>query len=162
YPGEKALRSGLSGAHSAGLGRHLVLRARQSLGLVLPALLVYSLGQDLVRRRWPGWASSPWSQPVEVVAMGLLVMVGSPLFVRLPWPSRPLPAGPLRDRLEKLARRLGFRCTDILLWDTGQNMVNACVTGSLPWFRYVLLTDALVENLDEYEIAAVFGHEIGH
>ena len=27
-------------------------------------------------------------------------------------------------------------------------MVNACVTGILPGFRYVLLTDALIESLD--------------
>lgn len=162
YAGERAMRPALPPERTAGLARHLVLRARQSLGLVLPVLLIFSLGQDLARRQWPGWSSSPWSQPVEVLAMGLLVMVASPLFVRLAWPTRPLPPGPLRDRLEHLARRLGFRCADILVWDTGGTMVNACVTGSLPRFRYVLLTDALIEFLDESEIAAVFGHEIGH
>ena len=41
-------------------------------------------------------------------------------------------------------------------------MVNACVTGILPGFRYVLLSDALIESLTPLEIAAVFGHEIGH
>jgi STE24 endopeptidase len=40
--------------------------------------------------------------------------------------------------------------------------VNAGVTGSLPWFRYEFLSDALVESLSPHEIAAVFGHEIGH
>jgi STE24 endopeptidase len=94
--------------------------------------------------------------------MGLLVLGMSPALVRLAWPTRPLPPGPLRDRLEHMARRVGFRCTDILVWDTNQVVVNAGVTGSLPWFRYVLLTDALVEHLGPHEIAAVFGHEIGH
>jgi STE24 endopeptidase len=41
-------------------------------------------------------------------------------------------------------------------------MVNACVTGVLPRFRYVLLTDALIESLSPVEVAAVFGHEVGH
>ena len=41
-------------------------------------------------------------------------------------------------------------------------MVNACVTGILPGFRYVLLSDALIESLTPLEVAAVFGHEIGH
>ncbi len=41
-------------------------------------------------------------------------------------------------------------------------MVNACVTGILPGFRYVLLTDALIDSLTPLEVAAVFGHEIGH
>ena len=41
-------------------------------------------------------------------------------------------------------------------------MVNACVTGVLPHFRYVLLTDALIDSLSPVEVAAVFGHELGH
>ena len=56
----------------------------------------------------------------------------------------------------------GFRFTDLLVWDTGHIMVNACVTGVLPRFRYVLLTDALIESLSPVEVAAVFGHEVGH
>src|SRR5262249_37034915 len=90
------------------------------------------------------------------------VLVLSPSFVRLAWPTRPLPPGPLRDRLEHLAKRFGFRCTDILVWDTGNVLVNAGVTGAVPWFRYVLLTDALIDSMNPLEIAAVFGHEIGH
>ncbi len=41
-------------------------------------------------------------------------------------------------------------------------MVNACVTGILPHFRYVLLSDALLDTLTPLESTAVFGHEIGH
>jgi STE24 endopeptidase len=41
-------------------------------------------------------------------------------------------------------------------------MINACVTGIVPGFRYVLLTDALIESLSPDEATAVFGHEIGH
>src|SRR6202012_3301758 len=68
----------------------------------------------------------------------------------------------LRDRLERLAARFGFRFTDILLWGTDNSVFNAVVTGALPRFRYVLLSDALVDSLDEHEVAAVFGHEMGH
>ena len=145
-----------------GLGRYLTLKARQSLGMVLPVAALYGVGSDLVRRRWPDLAASPWEQPLSLAAMGIVVLTLAPAFVRLAWPTRSLPPGPLRDRLEHLAHRLGFRCTDILIWDTNQAVVNAGVTGSLPWFRYVLLTDALVEHLGPHEIAAVFGHEIGH
>jgi STE24 endopeptidase len=159
YAAERALRPARG---PVGLGRYLALKARQSLGMVLPVAAVYGLGSDLVRRRWPGVAASPWEQPVSLALMGLFVLALAPAFVRLAWPTRPLPPGPLRDRLEHLARRLGFRCTDILVWDTNQVVVNAGVTGSLPWYRYVLLTDALVEHLGPHEIAAVFGHEIGH
>ena len=132
------------------------------MGMVLPVAGLFAMGSDLIHRRWPEALDSPWDQPVSLAAMGLLVLVLAPAFVRLAWPTRSLPPGPLRDRLEHLSARVGFRCTDILVWDTNQVVVNAGVTGSLPFFRYVLLTDALVENLSPYEVAAVFGHEVGH
>jgi STE24 endopeptidase len=162
YPAERKLQGGFGVSRTTRRGRYVALRARQTLGLVLPVLVLFSLGQDLVNHQWPRLANSDWAMPVEVCLMGVLVLVLSPVFIRLAWPTRPLPAGPLRERLEHQARRLGFRCSDILIWDTGQAVVNACVTGSLPRFRYVLLTDALIDCLDEHEIAAVFGHEIGH
>ena len=80
--------------------------------------------------------------------LGTLVLAISPFFIRLAWPTRPLPEGPLRRRLERIANRVGFRYTDVLVWDTGNMMVNACVTGILPGFRYVLLTDALIDSSD--------------
>lgn len=159
YAAERALR--FSHGHQ-GLRRYLVLKGRQTLGMVLPVAALYGLGSDIVRRVWPGAITSPWEQPIGLALMGLVVLAGAPAFVRLAWPTRPLPPGPLRDRLENLARRVGFRCTDILVWDTNLLVLNAGVTGSLPWFRYVLLTDALIEHLGPHEVAAVFGHEIGH
>jgi STE24 endopeptidase len=130
--------------------------------MVLPAAALYGLGVDVVSRYWPAAAESTWEQPLSLVVLGVVVLTLAPAFVRIAWPTRPLPPGPLRDRLERLAQRAGFRCTDILLWDTNQAIVNAGVTGFLPWYRYVLLTDALVDGLNPHEIAAVFGHEIGH
>ena len=162
YAAERALRAARGTGHTGGLRRYLWLKARQSLGMVLPVAAAYALGTDLVHRFWPATLTSSWDQPVSLAVMGALVLSLAPALVRIAWPTRPLPAGPLRDRLEHLAHRVGFRCTDILVWDTNQVIVNAGVTGSLPWFRYVLLTDALVENLSPYEVAAVFGHEIGH
>ncbi len=163
YPAERALRLGgdWDDPH-IGLARYLWRQARRALGLVLPAALVFSVGQGAVRRLFPTFWNEPWAQPVTIAALGVVVLMLSPAFVRLAWPTTPLPPGSLRTRLERLCRRHGFRCTDILVWDTGHVLVNAGVTGAVPWFRYVLLTDGLIESLDEHQIAAVFGHEIGH
>ena len=159
YEAERTLRPAFG---TVGLKRHLWLKARMSLGMVLPVAAFYGLGSDLIHRLWPSTRDSPWEQSFSLAAMGVLVVTLAPLFVRIAWPTRSLQPGPLRDRLERLAHRFGFRCTDILVWDTNQMIVNAGVTGSLPWFRYVLLTDALIDNLEPHEIAAVFGHEVGH
>jgi STE24 endopeptidase len=141
---------------------YLWLKTRQSVGLILPVVLIFILRQDLFARFWPEWHRSSLAEPIELAALACLILLVSPLFVRLAWPTRSLPDGPLRRRLERAAHRVGFRFTDLLVWDTRQIMVNACVTGVLPWFRYVLLTDALIDTLSPAEVAAVFGHEVGH
>jgi STE24 endopeptidase len=162
YFADRALqiRQGIGVDH--GLVRYLVLKSRQSLGLTLPVILWYVIRRDVIRRLVPSWEEQEAWEPVEMMLIGLVVLALSPLFVRLAWPTYSLPPGALRRRLERAAERVGFRYTDILVWDTGQMMVNACVTGILPRFRYVLLSDALLETLTPLESTAVFGHEIGH
>lgn len=161
FAGERALRVG-AGDLAGGLGRYLTLRTRQSIGLVMPVILLYLARHDLIARVWPQWDRYQFAEPLEVAVLGGLVLLISPIFVRIAWPTHSLPAGPLRQRLESAAARVGFKFTDILVWDTGNMMVNACVTGILPGFRYVLLTDSLIETMTPREAAAVFGHEVGH
>jgi STE24 endopeptidase len=162
YFAERALQVYVGASGPSRLGRYLLLRSRQSLGLILPVILLFVIRRDVIGRLWPSWDEGPLAEPIEIALLGSLVLIASPLFVRLAWPTRSLPRGALRDRLERVAHRAGFRFTDILVWDSGGTMLNACVTGIVPGFRYVLLTDALVETMTPVEVAAVFGHEIGH
>jgi STE24 endopeptidase len=162
YLVERAVQGRLDPGAVPRLASHLLLKGRMALGLVLPVVLVFLIRADVIGRAWPGWTSSAISEPIDFAMLGGLVLCISPLFVRLAFPTRPLPAGPLRTRLEHLAHRVGFRFRDILVWKTGHGLVNACVTGVLPGFRYVLLTDALIDTLEPREVSAVFGHEIGH
>lgn len=159
YPAARASR--VIGA-SAGAGPYLLRKARMSFGMVLPAVVLFWAGSSLTRRIFGESASMPMVQLGMMTFLGALLIVISPAFFRLTWPASPLPPGPLRDRLEQMARRVGFRYTDILLWDTDGSVFNAVVTGAVPAYRYVLLSDALVDHLDEHEVAAVFGHEMGH
>ncbi|WP_165249215.1 M48 family metallopeptidase [Paludisphaera soli] len=162
FYGERAIQ-GLPAMHSGrSVLRHLYLRERQSLALVLPIVSIFVVRNDVVGRLWPRWQEDPFAETVELAVLGVLVLSVSPIFIRMAWPTRSLPDGPLRRRLQAVSRRSGFRCADILVWDTDHLMVNACVTGILPRFRYVLLSDALIDSLTPLEIAAVFGHEIGH
>ncbi|MDB5350876.1 MAG: Zn-dependent protease with chaperone function [Planctomycetota bacterium] len=159
YAAERALRPGIA---DRGMAAYLFRKSRQSFGMVLPVASIYVLGRDVLRWKMPQGFEDPTIQFGGTCLIAALVFILSPAFVRLTWPTRRMEAGPLRDRLERLSRRLRFRCSDILVWDTGGVIVNAGVTGSVPWFRYVLITDAMIELLDEHEIEAVFGHEVGH
>ena len=137
-------------------------KARVTFGLVLPMMLLYAAGRDLARLAWGDRSDDPISQSALMLGLGAVVLLAAPAILRLAWPTRPLPDGPIRDRLERLARRARFGYRDILIWGTGDSTLNAAVTGSLPSLRYVLLTDGLLRRLGPTGTEAVFGHEIGH
>jgi len=87
----------------------------------------------------------------------------APFLLTSIWVTRPLSPSPLRERLEAISRRSGVGFRNILVWDTmGGSMANACVTGFFKSFRYVLVTDTLLETMSDDEIESVFGHELGH
>jgi Zn-dependent protease with chaperone function len=141
---------------------YVLFQARQKLALVLiPVLLL--IGQKELRRQL---GPQGREQEIAVQIAGVLLVLA--LFVAMPWIIRlvlglqPLPPGPLRDRLFATARRLRFRCSNILLWNTRNGMANAMVVGILPWIRYVVFTDRLLDDFTPEEVEAVLGHEIGH
>lgn len=92
----------------------------------------------------------------------LIVYVASPELLIRVLHAHPLPASPLRKRLEDMAKRLGLKYRDIMIWHTHYGIGNAAVMGLVPRFRYILLTDLLLETLDDEQIEAVFAHEAGH
>jgi Zn-dependent protease with chaperone function len=140
---------------------YVLLQARGSFLLVMPPLLLMFV-QQLILALFPALQDEPLVLPLIGVGLLTLMYFGIPWVLRLLLNLKPLPAGPLRDRLLATAQRLSFRCNDILVWNTRQSVVNALVTGPLPWLRYVVLTDRMLIELTPEEIEAVFGHEVGH
>src|SRR5438552_8713415 len=91
-----------------------------------------------------------------------IVCLISPAILKHVLRTQPLPRSPLRSKLEDMCQRCGLRYRDILLWRTDNNMGNAAVMGILPWVRYILLSDLLLETMSDEQIEAVFAHEAGH
>jgi STE24 endopeptidase len=141
---------------------YVAFQLRQKLALVFIPVGLMIVHKEVYRQLPVAWQQ--WTLGANVGGMvGLLtIFVGMPLIVRLVLGLKPLPEGPLRQRLLAAARRLNFRCSDILLWNTRNGMANAMVVGLLPWLRYVVFTDRLLEEFPEEEVEAVFGHEVGH
>jgi STE24 endopeptidase len=83
----------------------------------------------------------------------------APLFNRF----TPLPAGELRERIESLAARAGFRLAGVQVMDASRRSAhgNAYFTGLLG-ARRIVLFDTLIEGLAPAEAAAVLAHELGH
>lgn len=94
--------------------------------------------------------------------VSFFVLAMAPVMLRYIWATEPLPAGPLRKRFERTCERIGLRYREILLWHTHGMAVNAAVMGFVAPLRYIMVSDALLESMDDMEIEAVFGHEAGH
>lgn len=100
---------------------------------------------------------------IMVLVFILLMYILAPLYLKSIWRLKPLPAGPLRVRLEGLVKRSGMTIRDLLVWKTGRGrLANALVVGLLPQLRYVVFTDSLLSHFAPEEVEAVLGHEIGH
>lgn len=99
---------------------------------------------------------------LEILGVFLVFFVLGPLAMRYVWDTARMPPGPLRDRLTELCRRHRVRISDVLVWRTYGTMINGAVLGLTPAFRYILLTDALLDSLPDDQVEAVMAHEVAH
>jgi len=98
---------------------------------------------------------------ITLPALGVF-LVFSPEILRRVLQTEPMPDCALRRRLVATARRHGVGIRGVLLWKTQNQMGNAAVMGFVSRFRYVLLSDLLLETMHDEQIEAIFAHEIGH
>lgn len=157
-------RSRLPGASAPnlGLGRYLLLRLRTELGILLLPWLLIVFVSDTTAMIWGQSAYFGYIDTgVSLALIGGLVALG-PAALQVVWDTSSLAPGKLRDRLEALADRNDFKFRDILVWHTHKHIPNAAVIGPLGAFRYVLVTDALLENCTEAEVEGIFAHEVAH
>jgi STE24 endopeptidase len=167
YPAERAMReqnildelmNDMPVHEPPPLRRMLITNIRQQLlPIVIPILLI-TLFRDLLLLARVG---TSFGELMMVPAAGLVYLISPFLLIWL-FNARPLPDSPLRKRLEAICTRCGLRYRNIMLWQTDYSMANAAVVGLLPGWRYVLLSDRLLETMTDREIEAVFAHELGH
>lgn len=144
--------------HCASRLSYLIFHARHNLTILMVPLLGLLTVQDGMELLAPETANDNVVLLVAMTAIFLLF----PVFLRYTWKTQPLPAGPLRQRLQSLADDAGLRVREILVWHTDGMIVNAAVAGFVRPWRYVFLSDGLLQQLDDREIEAVFAHEMGH
>ncbi|MCG3130632.1 MAG: Protease HtpX [Phycisphaerae bacterium] len=137
---------------------HVLIVALPMLAILFASNAARGYGGTL--RRWLfGWPIAP---DVVVGAVAMIVFLLSPLLMRRVWTVVPMPAGSLRDRLERMCERIGLGCRGIMIWKSDGMMINAAVMGVVRPVRYILLSDGLLESMNDRQVEAVLGHEAGH
>jgi Zn-dependent protease with chaperone function len=145
--------------------RFVAVNMARNLPIILPWLIL-SLLFDLLRvlPLAPVHAvlDSEWG---DMLFFGLfllfIILLFPPIVLRL-WGCTPLPVGPIHDHFRGFFRRLGFNAT-IYNWPLFEGRVlTAAVMGLVPKLRYILLTPAIMQNMNMAELEAVMAHEIGH
>jgi Zn-dependent protease with chaperone function len=143
---------------------------RSNLNMNLPILFPWvalSLLYDLM-------ALTPWARPGGFVdsiegqtfIFGVfltVLMIFMPGLVQFWWGCRPLEGSEKGRALRLFLKEKGFRYRNLLNWPIFEGkMMTAGIMGIIPRYRYILVTESLVEALSLEELKAVLAHEMAH
>lgn len=126
-----------------------VYKFQHSLGLALLPLLLLFAVRDLC-----GGEQASLYSVLGAGAAGLAaVVLFYPLYLKWLLPSEPLALPQLELDVGKL---------EVRQWHSNQRVYNALVTGLIPGWQTVFVSDGLVKHFPPPEIAAIVRHEVAH
>lgn len=144
-----------------GRARFVWNQSRLTLLLAWIPVLMFCVIHDTVAAILPMLSDTSMMPMVFLINFGALI-VFFPRLLGWLWETKPLPDGPLRQRLLTMAQDNHLRIREIHVWHTDQRIANAAVAGIFPSTRRVFLTDVLLAHFTDDEIEAAFAHELGH
>ncbi len=120
-------------------------------------------GMILLRDLWQSIDSLTSQQGILLTVatlVGLLAVF--PLVMLWVWRNRQFENPAVKKRLLSICQQHKMRVSNIRVWETGNEIINALVAGVFPYFRVVLLSDGLLRSFPRHEIEAIIRHEAGH
>jgi Zn-dependent protease with chaperone function len=144
----------------------VIANLKFNLAILLPWLLI-SGSFDLLQLLPVGSLHDRLNTPLgQILFFAFLLVIfmlfAPPLVLRL-WSCRPLPPGTRRSLIEKFCQQENFQVREIVLWpSSGGVFITAGVMGLHRRCRYLLVTEGLLNVLDDDELSAVLAHEMGH
>ncbi len=93
----------------------------------------------------------------------VLVMIFMPGIMQYWWGCKPIKESEKSDELHAFLLEKDFKYRELLTWPIFKGrMMTAGIMGVVARFRYILITDSLMEILSIDELKSVLAHEMGH
>jgi Zn-dependent protease with chaperone function len=145
---------------------YIISQVKLNVPILFPWVLITLCYDILTLLTWPSLRrvyESAIGQFLFFALFLILLAIFLPPLIKYFWGCSPLPGSEKRKRIEEFFKTQGFRYREILRWPLLEGRVmTAGVMGLVPQFRYILITDSLLEVLSIKELEAVMGHEMGH
>jgi Zn-dependent protease with chaperone function len=92
-----------------------------------------------------------------------ILMIFMPGLIRTWWSCKPFLPSEKVAALKSFLQEKHFKYQELLRWPIFEGRImTAGIMGMVPRFRYILITDALMDILSIEELKAVVAHEMGH
>ncbi|NBO93516.1 MAG: hypothetical protein EBV06_14570, partial [Planctomycetia bacterium] len=131
---------------------YIAFQFRQRIALAFVPVLLLIIRQEVYRLFPDSFTRGGAMAYIVSISVMISIFLTIPLLIRVVLGLKPMPPGPLRDRLMATAKRLGFRFTGVMVWDTRQGFANAMIVGVIPWLRYVVFTDRMIRDFTPEEV----------
>ena len=139
-------------------------RARMTLPILFfpPMLLWMAIEDGLNSASAFSYMADLWIMAIAPLFFICLYLVSPHLF-NWAWRAYPLPNADLEDAIREIANRSSTPIAGVKVWDTFKEpLANAAVAGLAGRYRFVYITQYLLEILPKSDIVAILAHELGH
>jgi Zn-dependent protease with chaperone function len=139
---------------------------RLNVPILFPWLFLSLVHDLLYLIPWPSvhdFLNEPLGQMVFFALFLGMLMVFMPRLIQSWWGCEPFPPSEKAEALRGFLRESGFRYRHMLKWPIFEGrMLTAGIMGLVPRYRYILITQSLMDILSIEELKAVVAHEMGH
>ncbi|HMO15796.1 MAG TPA: M48 family metalloprotease [Pirellulaceae bacterium] len=127
------------------------------LGLAVLATLLFVLLECISKPNHSNQTGWIW-----MIGTLFLLLENFPVIVSKWLRLKPYANTSLENALQLICESERTRVPQVLLWKTDGTIVNALMLGLFPWNRRLILTDGLLDSMDDNQLRAILRHEIAH
>lgn len=129
--------------------------------LVMPPVLLWMIFEDISR----GGLEIMHELKMMLAApiFFVLLFIGAPKLFNWAWKANGNKDIELEDSIKALSVEVETPITGVKIWNTfGEPLANAAVAGLSKKYRYVYITEFLLQNFEKEQVKSVVAHELGH